>query len=284
MQTLLLFIVNVAVSHMLKADLNDAEDSTGLSSTSPLKRHNPCMLSHENLEQHTKFDYPQDQTPNLPDKLHITIAEGVGTSRSISTDSSHDPELETPVLVHIPFPDSIVTDSERPPHVRFRPRVRISSGFSRHRHQHFPSRQDDLISISPDSTLSSSPSSSISVPLRSCSDGEANKSAWGPLGQRMSLLAHKHRRQTKRQRRNQHDAQANPSDHTPLMRSPPPTAYVEGEDVYEEMEDSNRETRSSREVDAMFGTWPERLTNIHWWWWHLASVVQCRCLDEYDTE
>ncbi|KAF8238441.1 hypothetical protein L208DRAFT_1387708 [Tricholoma matsutake] len=134
------------------------------------------MLSHENLEQHTKFDYPQDQTPNLPDKLHITIAEGVGTSRSISTDSSHDPELETPVLVHIPFPDSIVTDSERPPHVRFRPRVRISSGFSRHRHQHFPSRQDDLISISPDSTLSSSPSSSISVPLRSCSDGEANKS------------------------------------------------------------------------------------------------------------
>lgn len=68
------------------------------------------------------------------------------------------------------------------------------------------------------------------------------------------------------------------------MRSPPPTAYVEGEDVYEEMEDSNRETRSSREVDAMFGTWPERLTNIHWWWWHLASVVQCRCLDEYDTE
>jgi hypothetical protein len=260
------------------------------------------MLSHENLDRHTEFHYSQHQTP---DELHITIAEGVpGTSRSISPDSSH--ELETPLLDHIPFP---ATDSERPNHVHFRPRVRISSGFSRHRRQHFPSRQDDLISISPDSTLSSSPSSSISVPLHSRSDDEANKPGWGPLGQRVSLLAHKPRRKFReRRQRKQHIAQVKPNENTPLMGSPPPIAYVEPEEVYDhedEMDEFDRErTRSSRQVDATFGTWPGRWANIHvrpfvynlsivtfvdndqhkWWWWQLAPVIHCRCLDESDTE
>lgn len=291
--------------------MNGADDSTGRSAPLNRRQHHcnnlSCMLSHENLERHTKFHHLQDQTPNFPDELHITIAQGVpGTSRSISPDSSH--ELETPdadLLDHIPFTNTIVTDSERSHHVHFRPRVRISSGFSRHRYQHVPSRQDDLLSISPDSSLSSSLSSSISVPLRSRSDDEADKPGWGPLGQRVSLLAHRPRgRTSKRRRSKQNDTRLNANEHTPLMHSPPPTVYVEGEVVYEEeseMDESDRErTRSSREADTMFGTWPGRLVNLHvrlltynltifvdndihkWWWWQLTSVVHCRCLD--DTE
>lgn len=235
--------------------------------------HNNCMLSHENIERHTKIHYPRDHTLDIPDELlHITIAdlepEGVpGTSRSISPDSSH--ELETPEALDLsdhvgPFPNTI-TDSERSHHVHFRPRVRISSGFSRHRRQHFPSTEDDLFSVSPDSSSSSSLSSSISVPLRSPSDDETDKPGWGSLGQRVRLLAHKHRRQTRHRRRKQNNLRINPDECTPLVRSPPPTVCVEEDVVYdEEMDDSDRERMwPSREVDAVFGTWPGRLVNHH---------------------
>ena len=188
-----------------------------------------------------------------------------GTSRSISPDSSH--ELETPdadllLVDHVPFPNTIPADSERSHHVHFRPRVRISSGFNRHRRQ---SRDDDLLSLSPDSSLSSSLSSSISVPLRSPSDDEADKPGWGPLGQRVSLLAHKPRRHTRQRRqRKQNDSRGHPNERTPLVRSPPPIVYVEGEAYDEEIDNSDQaRTQSSREVDATFGAWPGRLVNLH---------------------
>lgn len=279
----------------------------------PLKRSDSfsCMLSHENLERHSKLHYLQDQAPNFTDELHITIADGMhammpGTSRSISpaSDSSH--ELETPDVDEIPFSDSQLgapnTDPERPHRVHFRSRVRISSGFGRHRRHHF---QDDLISVSPDSaSLSSSPSSSISVPLRSRSSDEVDKSGWRPLGQRASLLAHKPRRRTReRQQKNQYDAaQLLPNERTQLIRSPPLTVYTEGGLYNNEMTESAR----GQEVDhdPMFGAWPGRLVNLHvrpliynlsiriyvnnnelkWWWWQLSPVVHCRCLDESDTE
>jgi hypothetical protein len=222
------------------------------------------MLSHKKLQQRSKHHYSQDQTLTSSSSTEDD-PPGISSSRSVSpdmSDSSQDPETPADVLQRIQFLDNVTTDSEQPQHVHFRSRVRISSGFSRRRRQHLLSRQDAFISISSDSSLSGSPSSSISAPLRSCSDDEANKPGWGPLGQRVSLLAHKSRQQRRRSLPRQgHDARVIPNDRTPLRPSSPLTAYVEGEDAYAETNQSDRERR--REIDAAFGTWPRRLVNIH---------------------
>jgi hypothetical protein len=219
------------------------------------------MLSHMRLQRHNKHHHVQDQTLNSTSSTEDDLS---GTSWSISPDSSH--ELETPAdIERIPFVDNITTDSDQPQHVHFRSRVRISSGFSRRRRKDLLRRQGTFISISSDSSLSGSPSSSISAPLRSRSDDEANKPGWGPLGQRVSLLAHKSRHTRERRHslpREQHDAHMIPNERTPLRGSSPLSAYVEGEDAYEgEADESVWERR--REIDAVFGTWPGRLVNIH---------------------
>ncbi|KAJ3556511.1 hypothetical protein NP233_g11958 [Leucocoprinus birnbaumii] len=99
----------------------------------------------------------------------------------------------------------------RPTRIRFRSRVRITSGLNRYRHSStrgIDSNNNTLRSLSggadsyycytPSSSISGSPSSSISAPLRSRTDDEADRPGWGPLGQRVNMLAKKKNRMKKR--------------------------------------------------------------------------------------
>lgn len=103
---------------------------------------------------------------------------------SSSADSYDDQDL-----------DSVHSENvlERPNRVRFRSRVRITSGLNRHRHKLEPQHQNqseiDYLAFSPASSVSGSPSSSISVPLRTHTDEQVGKPGWGTLGQRVSLFA-----------------------------------------------------------------------------------------------
>lgn len=166
--------------------------------------------------------------------------------------------------------DSVVhqqKDNLRPSaRVRFRSRVRITSGIGRHRRRSDP---DDIGGRS--SSRSASPSSSISAPLRSHADDATN--TWGTLGQRVGLLglqrkmvgnAQAQRRQQIKQRLG---PAPSPSERTPLIgpQALRQAAYVEGNVVTESDlsdEDSDDE-RLAREVDHIFGTFPGRLLNRH---------------------
>lgn len=160
---------------------------------------------------------------------------------------------ETPIVNHHLRPSA---------RVRFRSRVRITSGFSRHRHKSDP---DDL-----GSSRSGSPSSSISAPLRSHADDNTN--AWGTLGQRVGLLALQKKILGPSQSQRRHRPRPEPitsatqvDERTPLRGSFPRSAYVEGEGVQDgdiSDEDSDDE-RLAREVDDIFGTLPGRLLNRH---------------------
>lgn len=104
-----------------------------------------------------------------------------------------------------PDETAVLPSLTRPTRIRFRPRVRITSGLTRHRQSLVPgaesrtstirSRNDDdgYFCYTPSSSISGSPSSSISAPLRSRTDDEADRPGWGPLGQRVSMLAKKNR-------------------------------------------------------------------------------------------
>jgi len=206
---------------------------------------------------------------------------------SSSTDS-YDPEE----------PDSPHSNAERPNRVRFRSRVRITSGLNRHRHksqqyQHQPGV--DYLSFSPASSVSGSPSSSISAPLRTYRDEQVGKPGWGTLGQRVSLFAkgNMERRRIREQReqlglgassfrkRVGREAPVIPyiatngiGEETPLLLSPPSNASDS---------DSAREAEAmSREIEMVFGSWPGRLLNYHWWWWHVEPIICCRCLTDDD--
>jgi hypothetical protein len=159
----------------------------------------------------------------------------------------HDP-------VHPP-PD---TSNEHLRHsrVRFRSRVRITSGFSHHR------RRSDV-----GSSRSGSPSSSISAPLRSHSDDGTN--SWGTLGQRVGLLALQKRilglPKAKRRQKGLVVPSIYVDERTPLRNSFNNSPYVAGEGVQEGVvfdEDSDDE-RLSQEVDDVFGKFPGRLLNYH---------------------
>ena len=101
------------------------------------------------------------------------------------------------------------------------------------------------------------------MPLRSCSDDEANRPGWGPLGQRVSLLAHKPRKNKQKRQVKQFDVRVNPDERTPLMQLPLPTAYAEAMGVVGAPIPINREWKRLSQVDEMSGTWPEKLANVH---------------------
>jgi len=80
--------------------------------------------------------------------------------------------------------------------IRFRSRVRITSGLSRLRQGRtntLPSTDIDTGYFCYTPSSSGSRSSSISAPLRSRTDDEAGRPGWGPLGRRVSMLAKKNR-------------------------------------------------------------------------------------------
>jgi len=174
--------------------------------------------------------------------------------------------LDDPSIHHTVEPPSepVNNDFRR---VRFRSRVRITSGFSHHR------RKSDV-----GSSRSDSPSSSISVPLRSHSRDNTN--AWGTLGQRVGLLAVQkmilgsqtgQRRQQGLTVRNEHVDEC-----TPLRNSFNNLAYVEGERIQGDVfDDEPDDERLSQEADNVFGEFPGRLLNYHWWYWQLEPIMCC---------
>ncbi|CAA7271409.1 unnamed protein product [Cyclocybe aegerita] len=234
---------------------------------------------------------PVKRPPHPPDV--ITSNPGNSISRSpdmilsSGTDDNSFDELVTPLSEDPP---------ERPTNrVRFRSRVRITSGFNRHRHR--PDAQDYL-SLTPSSSLSGSPSSSISAPLRSHPEDEVAKPGWGTLGQRVSLLAQggplrkKQRREAEMYAKNTErgmvvaaNVNGRLNERTPLLNASASPLYING-DVNGTGSNSSLDEGASisREVDLIFGPWPNRLLNHHWWWWHVEPVVCCRCLSDSDDE
>ncbi|KAG6333970.1 hypothetical protein ID866_5121 [Astraeus odoratus] len=179
----------------------------------------------------------------------------------------------------------IAASPERPsPRVHFRSRVRITAGIGRRR------RLSDGLSSSA-SSLSGSPSSSISAPLRT-PDSEGSK-GWGPLGRRVSLLAsqpgHGRRQPSlngngngdgngKTLRRKYSSSLSECADErTRLVSFYNGYSYTADPgrmDPRAECEHLWRE----RVVDATFGQWPWRLLNRHWWWWQVEPIVCCFCI------
>ena len=170
-------------------------------------------------------------------------------------------ELETPLSEDPP---------KRPPRVRFRSRVRITSGL----HRHKSNSEQNCASLTPSSSTSGSPSSSISAPLRTQAEDEASKPGWGTLGQRVSILAQRNadRRLKVRQRQESLAALTSqrgvPGDNcglvanerTPLTSSFLSSSYLHGEMIDPDVVETEAEM-FSREIDLVFGSWPNRLLN-----------------------
>lgn len=209
---------------------------------------------------------------------------------------------------------------ERSSRVRFRDRVRITSGLNRHRHKESRSEHADYIHLSRSSSRSGSRSSSISVPLRNEIEYADAKPGWGTLGQRVAIMAQHHaERKMERQQRDRELLAKSiqlgtrfsrgeyGTERTPLIKS---ATYVQ---IYMPPNDtgcdspiktaSEREEYLAREIDIAFGTWPHRLWNHHvcllqilffqkltwalikqWWWWHIEPVMCCQCLTEFEDE
>lgn len=176
-----------------------------------------------------------------------------------------DPVIQTPCAI-TPTPEDMSNGSHLVPpegdpvcplHVRFRPRVRITSGLNRHRHQ-----QGWLaVGDQQDSSRPGSASSSISAPLRTRMDDEVGKPGWGTLGQRVSLLA-KRKKSFREIRENESHTTINKdgtfsvvnygtNERTPLLNS-----YL----LYYDEDDGSS---LSKLVDRVFGPWPVRLLNHH---------------------
>ena len=212
-------------------------------------------------------------------------------------------------------PDSPHSIPERPNRVRFRSRVRIASGLNRHRHSLLGV---DYLSpdYSPESSISGSPSSSISVPLRTQTDEQVGKPGWGTLGQRVSLFAKGQMEQSRRREQREQlglgasslrkgverrgfgggealviPYYAHITEDTPLLSSSARNGSCSGTEA----------SHIAPEIDMVFGPWPSRLANYHvsfiplftfnpltrflqWWWWQVESVICCRCVSDLDDE
>lgn len=208
-------------------------------------------------------------------------------------------------------PDSPHSLPERQNRVRFRSRVRIASGLNRHRHS---LEGVDYLSYSPESSISGSPSSSISVPLRTPIDEQVGKPGWGTLGQRVSMFAkgqmeRRSRREQKERlglgassfrKRGERGALIIPyyaqiTEETPLLLSSARNGSCP------DLTRDDEASQLAREIDMVFGPWPGRLANHHvsfipvltptpltrflqWWWWQVESIICCRCVSDFDDE
>lgn len=204
------------------------------------------------------------------------------TTNRISIQPSHDGSPQPTILpanalrLHLDDPSAPLTDpvdllattnaDPRPSRVRFRSRVRITSGFSHHRQ-----RSD---------SGSCSPSSSISAPLRSQPHDSTN--TWGTLGQRVGLLAlQKKIMGSSKTRRMQTQGlivpTINVNEHTPLRNSFNQLPYVEREGVQDGdiLDEDSDDERLSQELNDVFGKFPGRLLNPHWWYWQLEPIICC---------
>jgi len=173
--------------------------------------------------------------------------------------------------------------------IRFRSRVRITSGLSRLRQGRtntLPSTDIDTGYFCYTPSSSGSRSSSISAPLRSRTDDEAGRPGWGPLGRRVSMLAKKNRMK-KRFKLSKDDQPWTPpqsnkvngseaswdrgeaTEASPLLVSHPHRGSGSrscrrrqgGRCCCIECGLSSHKKPSSDEVDEVFSKWPSRMLN-----------------------
>lgn len=176
----------------------------------------------------------------------------------------------------------------RPRSVRFRSRVRITSGIHHHRKRRpsetasqsgsppmdIPQRTENL-SASNTSSLASSPSSSISAPLAGTVPHSPKKPRLGPLGLRIRAI---HKRRSRREGTGERQS---------LLSTRRPRRYDQYDDEDGDLEEILHESqqRLNEAVEEAFGKWPWRIFNRHWWWWHMKPIVRCSCLnEESDTD
>ena len=218
----------------------------------------------------------------------------------IINDNTHNPT--SPPAPDSSTPDSSSLDHDQEergerraiPRVRFRSRVRITSGLPRHRHS--TSTSNGLPTSSTSSSASGSPSSSISAPLRWQAD---ENTTWGPLGRRLSAYAHTNRWQRRSPATGRSPKQAprtktprsSTDERAPLLspgrkrvsyvdsgldgggvaddeRAPRGilvhSNYVSLDDDDDEVSEEERVRRAAAwksEEEAMFGKWPWRIFN-----------------------
>jgi len=177
-------------------------------------------------------------------------------------------------------PDSPLEGSTSPLRVRFRPRVRITSGLNRHRRRQPTESHQDYFTFTPSSSISGSSSSSISAPLRTPLDDEVGKPGWGTLGQRVALLAKRqYPGKTTRQGPEgglmaKGDASVG-TERTPLLTRPH-HVLLRRDSRLRHLYHRSDEEEFSRRIDRAFGPWPARLLNHHWWQWKLGPLLACR--------
>jgi len=217
-----------------------------------------------------------------PDALRSAEALITPSDDVISNSDSFNEDLQ---------PDTALESPSHALHVHFRSRVRIASGLSRHRFQQHPTTDggpQDYFSFSPSSSLSGSPSSSISAPLRTPLDDEVGKPGWGTLGQRVALFA-KHRppKGTPPEEQERESSAKNPeyvndretTERTPLL-NPSLRGLLRHDHQFQHYlcRDEDYETFLSMRIDQVFGPWPFRLFNHHWWRWQLEPIFCSLCL------
>ncbi|KAI0638855.1 hypothetical protein C8Q77DRAFT_1043799 [Trametes polyzona] len=281
--------------------LFDADHKLALEGTSP----KPCIVPGNAL--HLIDDDPAAPRSQTPPSVIIVGSEE--DEEDENEDGHVGGGMDVTLGEEAGRPRTLSQPPVRPtgPRVRFRSRVRITSGVHRHRH----SGTAGTGTPTPCSSASDSPSSSISAPLRYQPDEHGT---WGPLGKRLSAYAagggwqrrtHVSTMQTERvqtvpiigpvppgRARGGKGARAY-GERTPLLRPGRQRSYTdeeEGSTTHTEEEEMGTEERAlraaalRREEEAVFGKWPWRIFNRHWWWWHIEPVLCCCCSDESDYE
>ncbi|PPQ67372.1 hypothetical protein CVT25_005951, partial [Psilocybe cyanescens] len=259
-------------------------------------------LDTRNTSHTSQFTEP----PLFNDTIHIPKDSQNQATLSISTDNRSDAMISTAQLANVASNPEVLTSagteedsydelqtplSDDPPlrtgRVRFRSRVRITSGLNRRKKKSRSER--DYMTFSSSSSLSGSPSSSISAPLRTQEEEDVGKPGWGTLGQRVSMFvrANGQRAQPREQREGTSlvtKTQSCPNgSHRVVNERTPLTDHLSfrGDGIDHR---ADNESNLSRDIELVFGPWPNRLLNHHWWWWHLEPIVCCHCLVESDDE
>ncbi|KAI0063133.1 hypothetical protein BV25DRAFT_1899482 [Artomyces pyxidatus] len=198
----------------------------------------------------------QLQLPDHPDDpfaaSHILVAPYPGPSAPLPAGPAAHPD------------PTLAPASPTLARVRFRSRVRITSGLRHSRRQ----------ARSPDSSAESSPSSSISVPLRHQADENNPR---GPLGKRISVLAANAWQKRRHTAFDPSRADEERGERTPLTRGSTPRMYGDhGEEAQQESEQEYL-ARVRREEELAFGKWPWRALNRHVSCTRLSVVWGRRC-------
>ncbi|KAJ3902688.1 hypothetical protein F5879DRAFT_963157 [Lentinula edodes] len=253
------------------------------------------------------------------------------TIHDLDTDDTDDSEEVPNININQEHPSPtapMVIPTNRS--IRFRSRVRITSGVHRHReHRHrntavhnslhpagLLGRSEGNTAVS---SCSSSPSSSISAPIRFREDEATVSPKWGPLGQRVQLFVSQQKDKAKRVQADREACErearrryllvyspgpnsvsnfarspANDHERTPLLnpartgqqKSPAAAPLGDGDDsdLCEIETESDYEARLNHEIDMIFGQWPKRLLNRHWWWWQIKPIVCCSYAEDWETE